>query len=410
MIKFFLLFLVPFTLHAFEIPLVRVSLDKDAYNLKEKSLLVAEVNVSPENVEYDFILEALLNGAVTEMIPDSDFVWSAQEQLETPGTNLWEVKVYFIKKTFSKPIRDALKKKRATLKTENDPNLRSILEHDIANLEAEVVNLRHFVKTFPIEFTVINTAPTVSLVAPASVGVATDFTLDASNSLDPDGTIVRYDWDLGDGHVVQDGGPVLVHSYDTVGNYQVSVKATDNWGLESIHSVNIMVSSFLCESKDDYDSNSCLGTFVATSMEDLYRYSENFGLQNGSHKDLKIAFNLTAESSVRIHSPCRIFVEKNRTLKATNLCLDAKEGVIQTENFAIDVLENLLVLSGSRDVKLPANLSVKAQNASIKAQGKVQINTRSNFLIGQTLSADGAVCEIAADAQLQAHDYIGNCF
>ena len=74
-----------------------------------------------------------------------------------------------------------------------------------------------------------NQAPVASFeAAPGSAGSATQF--DASGAADPDGSIVRYDWDFGDGTVLRDGGPSPRHVYTQPGTYTVTLIVTDNEG------------------------------------------------------------------------------------------------------------------------------------------------------------------------------------
>jgi DNA-binding beta-propeller fold protein YncE len=74
-----------------------------------------------------------------------------------------------------------------------------------------------------------NQAPVASFeAAPGSAGSATQF--DASGAADPDGTIVRYDWDFGDGTLLADGGPSPQHVYTQPGTYTVTLVVTDNEG------------------------------------------------------------------------------------------------------------------------------------------------------------------------------------
>lgn len=74
-----------------------------------------------------------------------------------------------------------------------------------------------------------NQAPVASFAAlPGSAGAATQF--DASGARDSDGTIVRYDWDFGDGTVLADGGPAPQHVYTQPGKYIVTLVVTDNEG------------------------------------------------------------------------------------------------------------------------------------------------------------------------------------
>jgi len=53
-------------------------------------------------------------------------------------------------------------------------------------------------------------------------------TFDASSSYDPDGTIVSYDWDFGDGATAS--GVVVTHAYSAAGNYTVTLTIMDDSG------------------------------------------------------------------------------------------------------------------------------------------------------------------------------------
>jgi PKD repeat protein len=70
--------------------------------------------------------------------------------------------------------------------------------------------------------------------------VQTDVSLDASASVDPDGTIVDYTWDLGDG--TQASGVTLNYHYPQNGIYGVVLKLTDNSGArtKSVHHIEII--------------------------------------------------------------------------------------------------------------------------------------------------------------------------
>jgi 6-phosphogluconolactonase (cycloisomerase 2 family) len=54
--------------------------------------------------------------------------------------------------------------------------------------------------------------------------------LDATASDDPDGRVVRYDWDLGDGTVLQNGGPAPSHAYTRPGSFTIKLTVTDDEG------------------------------------------------------------------------------------------------------------------------------------------------------------------------------------
>ncbi len=55
--------------------------------------------------------------------------------------------------------------------------------------------------------------------------------LDGSQSEDPDGQIIRYDWDLGDG--ISGQGKTLTHTYSSAGTYIVKLTVEDNAGATS---------------------------------------------------------------------------------------------------------------------------------------------------------------------------------
>jgi 6-phosphogluconolactonase (cycloisomerase 2 family) len=68
----------------------------------------------------------------------------------------------------------------------------------------------------------------VAAVKRATGFVAIPIQFDASDSVDPDGEVVRYDWDFGDGQKASDGGAKPRHTYAERGQYRVTVTVTDN--------------------------------------------------------------------------------------------------------------------------------------------------------------------------------------
>ena len=74
--------------------------------------------------------------------------------------------------------------------------------------------------------------PPVAVIPPETwVKVGENATFNASNSYDPDGTIVSYAWNFGDG--TNGTGKVTYHAYNSTGLYIVSLTVTDNDGLTS---------------------------------------------------------------------------------------------------------------------------------------------------------------------------------
>ena len=72
-----------------------------------------------------------------------------------------------------------------------------------------------------------STPPTASFTySPEKTVVDQAITFNASDSTDPDGTIVNYEWDFGDGN--NGTGEVITRSYSSAGDYTVILTVTDN--------------------------------------------------------------------------------------------------------------------------------------------------------------------------------------
>ena len=75
-----------------------------------------------------------------------------------------------------------------------------------------------------------NSAPVSSFdVSPVDPTVGQEVLFDGSASLDPDGFIVRYEWDFGDGTTAT--GRVATHTYDSAGQFAVRLTVEDDGGL-----------------------------------------------------------------------------------------------------------------------------------------------------------------------------------
>ena len=91
----------------------------------------------------------------------------------------------------------------------------------------------------PLKYSV---PPTASFTfSPSSPTIGQAITFNASQSYDPDGQIVSYQWDFGDGHV--DYGKTVRHVYSQQGTYTVTLTVTDNDGLTNTTSKQITVSA-----------------------------------------------------------------------------------------------------------------------------------------------------------------------
>jgi PKD repeat protein len=79
------------------------------------------------------------------------------------------------------------------------------------------------------QITVLNVAPVASFLYTPRTPTTNDTVQFSDKSTDPDGTIVSWSWDLGDGTMSTEKSPP-VHKYSYGGSYEVSLKVTDNDG------------------------------------------------------------------------------------------------------------------------------------------------------------------------------------
>jgi LEA14-like dessication related protein len=73
-----------------------------------------------------------------------------------------------------------------------------------------------------------NLPPIGVIEAPLTAVVLEDVQFDGSNSWDPDGSIVEYNWDMGDGTQLE--GDTVNHRYSSAGTYLVRLTVVDDLG------------------------------------------------------------------------------------------------------------------------------------------------------------------------------------
>jgi len=83
----------------------------------------------------------------------------------------------------------------------------------------------------------VDNTPPVATFTYSCTDLTCDF--DGSGSYDPDGSIVSYDWDFGDGNT--GGGATASHTYDVEGSYTVVLTVTDDGGATDTDTQNVPV-------------------------------------------------------------------------------------------------------------------------------------------------------------------------
>jgi len=100
-------------------------------------------------------------------------------------------------------------------------------------------------RSYRASHTVLVTGPGGNISPVASFthtlnGLACDF--DASTSSDPDGSILSYEWEFGDGNTDVTSDPELSHTFEATGTYDVTLTVTDNGGATSSITISVSVS------------------------------------------------------------------------------------------------------------------------------------------------------------------------
>lgn len=89
----------------------------------------------------------------------------------------------------------------------------------------------------------VNEPPIADVGGPYVTAPARPLSFDGSASRDPDGTVVSYDWDFGDG--ATGTGPRPEHSYATAGTFRVTLTVTDNVGATASATTSVTVGTLL---------------------------------------------------------------------------------------------------------------------------------------------------------------------
>lgn len=91
-----------------------------------------------------------------------------------------------------------------------------------------------------LEFQVPNRAPVASVGGPYTGAKKKPLAFDGTRSTDPDGDLLTYAWDFGDGSPSV-GGAAATHEYDTWGTYVVTLRVTDPGGLSATETTSATI-------------------------------------------------------------------------------------------------------------------------------------------------------------------------
>ena len=95
--------------------------------------------------------------------------------------------------------------------------------------------------TYSKNVTIENDPPSAAFTTSANETLAFGVNCDASGSSDPDGEVIRYDWDWGDGSETLQGDVQETHQYSGAGTYTITLTVTDNLGKTDVLAKNVNV-------------------------------------------------------------------------------------------------------------------------------------------------------------------------
>lgn len=164
-----------------------------------------------------------------------------------------------------------------------------------------------------------------------------------------------------------------------------------------------------CESKIDYTTDQCSGTFTVLSLADLDQYvSDDYGRKDNNEKyqNLEIGAGLEYTNLV-IASPCQITLQGGVRLTGDFVSLDGRKGVVSKYGYVIDAAK-ACVLSEQDRVRLGDDAVVNAGELTIRAAKSAEvgedatIDVNGDFLIESTGDSDASQALIDSDSVVTA--------
>jgi PKD repeat protein len=125
-------------------------------------------------------------------------------------------------------------------------------------------------------------------ISPAHPDPGESVTLDASASADNDGTIGEYRWDLGDGTTAT--GETVSHTYDTEGNYTVSLTVEDDDGATDTTNTTYWITPLrVPDAPDGVVGGLDYSYYEADPIDDLGDLQQSAIVRNGTADDFDIS-------------------------------------------------------------------------------------------------------------------------
>lgn len=112
-----------------------------------------------------------------------------------------------------------------------------------------------------VEVFVGNEEPTARIMGETEGTTQTTFSFDATDSVDPNGDALTYEWNFGNGTTAT--GATADHQFDTVGEHEIMLTATDEWGISNTTTRTITINNLPPNAEATIPSEGTTGTGVS---------------------------------------------------------------------------------------------------------------------------------------------------
>jgi len=200
-------------------------------------------------------------------------------------------------------------------------------------------------------------------------------TFNAEESLLQSRTVLNYEWDFGDGLIAKSAEPLMVHTYQTLGNYLVKLTVTDELGAKNTYSENVFIFNPEVEDPGELGDSTLLGI-------------DSDG--DGVRDDVQRWINFESKDNIALKSVLRKYAQNWQSLYANlensdqltdlltkrsqiQVCLD---GVVNDQNIYDHLVEIMEYINTYTEIRNQAWDTIKVNQSgntfSIKSSDQVE--------------------------------------
>ncbi|UYZ39565.1 MAG: PKD domain-containing protein [Candidatus Methanospirare jalkutatii] len=199
-------------------------------------------------------------------------------------------------------------------------------------------------RTFTVS--VENQPPVASFTySPQHPKVNENITFNASLSYDPDGTIVEYEWDFGDGNITSTTEEIIKHFYSETGIYEVTLTVTDDEGATNSTTKEITVQPASEANISFNPSRSIIGVGLTAEINLILDKAQN-GL-SGYNITVSLS-NATVAEITSVSFPDWATLHSNSTLPADSLWIKATDLYDKIKSGAKNITLATITLRGDK--------------------------------------------------------------